>query len=147
MSNSFEEFQEEVLEFLRDELAQPVYETGIPDGHTVKRNKEGRVDPYVAVQFGDVYASGARSFLGAVGHDYSMPISIQVLSPTPTIGRRISNRIVSLLLGRQFSFAPGGVEKRPVGGAILTISEADSASEVYMVPSWYRVTVQFFNED
>lgn len=146
MANSINQFQEDVLEYLKSELPQPVYETGIPDGTSVKRNKLGQVDPYVTIQFGDIYASGGRSMMGQKGHDYSLPISVQVIAPGSNIGRRISNRIISILLGKTFENAPGGIEKRPVGGAIMTINESDSASEVFMVPSWYRVTVQYFDE-
>lgn len=143
MSNSFDDVQDQILELLRNSIPQPVYESGIPDGRTVKRNANGKVDPYVTIQFGDAYASGGKSMIGQRGHDYSMPISVQVLSPSPTIGRKISNNILNVLLGASFEFAPGGIEKRPVGGAVMTINESDSASEVFMVPSWYRVTVQY----
>lgn len=143
MSNSFEQVQDEILALLRSGVAQPVYESGIPDGTTVKRNKFGSVDPYITIQFGDTYASGGKSMIGQKGHDYSMPISVQVLSPSPEIGRRISNKILSLFLGASFDYAPGGIEKRPVGGAVMSINESDSASEVFMHPSWYRLTLQY----
>lgn len=143
MINSIDRTQEKILETLREELAQPVYEESIPDGTSIRRNANGQIDPYIAVQFGDVYARGARSMIGQRGHDYSMPLAVQVISPEPTMGRKLSNRIMSLLLGREFEFAPGGIEKMPVGGAITTLNQSDAASQVYMIPSWYRVVIHF----
>lgn len=141
--NSIDDTQDAILEFLRDELAQPVYEEGIPTGTTVKRDSKGQVNPYVVVQFGDTYARGGKTFNGQRTYDYSLPIATQVVSPDPTIGRKLSNRLMDVLLGAQFDHAPGGVNKVPVGGAITTIAQSDAATQAYMVPAWFRVTIQY----
>lgn len=145
--NSIDYTQDEILSFLQDSLPQPVYEESVPDGDTLKRNHLGQIDPYLAVQFGDVYARGVRSMIGQKGHDYSMSFAVQVVSPDANIGRKISNRVLSLILGKQFTYAPGGVEKLPVGGALMTINQSDPATQAYMVPSWYKIVIHYFDED
>lgn len=145
--NSIDHTQEQILEFLQDNLAQPVYEESIPDGKTVKRNQRGQIDPYITVQFGDVYARGAKSMVGQRGHDYSMPFSAQVIAPDATVGRKISNRMMGLLLGKTFDYARGGVDKLPVGGAVMTVNQSDSSSQALMVPSWFKVTIQYFDSN
>lgn len=145
MADGLTYLQEEILSHLRSEFAQPVYEEAVPNYQTVKRNSTGQVKPYLCLQFGDVFAGGSRSMIGALGHDYVMPLSIQVLAPTPEIGRQLSNKLIKVLLGKQFENS-GQIEKRPVGGAIMTISESDAASEVYMVPSWYKVMFGYYTD-
>lgn len=142
--NSLDKLQDEVLDLLRSEFVQPIHEEGIPDGLTVRRDPGGRVEPYISLQFGDVFAGGARNMASVKGHDYVMPISTQVMAPDPSIGRRLNNKLFRVLTGHQFENA-NPVEKRAVGGAIMTINQSDSASEVFMVPSWFRILFQYFD--
>lgn len=142
--NSIDHLSDEILTLLRAKFVQPIYEEGIPDGLTVRRNRNGDIEPYLSVQFGDVFAGGASNMASVKGHDYVMPLSIQVMSQDPSVGRRLNNKLFRILVGHQFTNA-APVEKRPVGGAIMTINQSDSASEVYMVPSWYRILFQYFD--
>lgn len=146
MTSSLEYLQEEILDLLRSEFAQPVYEEGIPNGQTLHLNARGSVDPYLAVQFSDPFTGGSKGFVGQKNNDYRFTFAVQVLSPSAEIGRKLSNKLFKVLVGQQFRFMLGQISKNPVGGAINTINQSNPALQVYMVPSWFRFTFQYVDE-
>lgn len=139
--SSIGETQEAILTYLRSAIPQPIIEQGIPDINTVKRNRPGDIDPYVAIQFGDLQNGVGKSFVGPRGHDYQMPIYTQVIAPEPGIARRIQNKVVDALLGEGFPWS-GQIEKRP-GGAMFPMTNSNGATEAYTAPSSFGLLVQF----
>lgn len=138
---SINQTQEEILELLRDEFAQPIVEQGIPDIQTVKRNTAGDVDPYIAIQFGDLQQGRATSMVGPRGDDYVLPIYVQCIAPEVGIARQLQNKILDVMLGAGFPWS-GNVRKRP-GGGMFTMTNSNSATEVYTFPASFGLTVQF----
>ncbi|QDK01307.1 tail terminator [Microbacterium phage WaterT] len=138
---SISQTQEEILELLRDEFAQPIVEQGVPDISTVKRNGVGDIDPYIAVQFGDLQQGRATSMVGPRGDDYILPIYVQCIAPEVGIARQLQNKILDVMLGAGFPWS-GNVRKRP-GGGMYTMTNSNSATEAYTFPASFGLTVQF----
>ncbi len=133
--------QEEMLALLNAQFVQPIVEQGIPDINTVRRNTAGDIDPYIAVQFGDLQQGASRSFVGPRGDDYVMPIYFQCIAPEAGIARGLQNKLVDILLGEGFPWS-GSVRKRP-GGAMFPMTNSNSATEAYTAPSSFGLLVQF----
>lgn len=135
------EIQDYIFNHLESTLPQPLYEQGIPDAQTV-RKVNGKVQPYVALQFGDLQerASG-RGFSGVRFNDYDLPIYIQVVAADPKVARKIaSDSVLDAMLGLQTDWTDQ-VRKRP-GGGMWPITNSNGATEAYLVPSSWAVTVQ-----
>lgn len=134
--------QAEMLALLDAEFVQPIVEQGIPDSNTVRRNATtGEIEPYIAIQFGDIQQQGARSFVGPRGDDYVMPLYAQCIAPEAGVARGLQNKLVNVLLGEGFPWS-GNVRKRP-GGAMFTMTNSNSATEAYTAPSSFGLLVQF----
>lgn len=133
--------QGEMLSLLDAQFVQPIVEQGIPDIDTVLRNSAGEIEPYIAMQFGDLQQQGATSFVGPRGDDYVMPIYFQCIAPEAGIARGMQNKLVNVLLGEGFPWS-GNVRKRP-GGAMFTMTNSNSATEAYTAPSSFGLLVQF----
>ena len=133
--------QEEILTLLDTQFVQPIVEQGIPDIYTVRRNTSGKIDPYIAIQFGDLQNSTGKSFIGPRGHDYDMPIYIQCIAPDPKIARQLQNKLVNVMLGVSFDWS-GNMAKRP-GGGMFPMTNSNSATEAYVSASSFGLPVQF----
>lgn len=133
--------QEEILTLLDTQFVQPIVEQGIPDIYTVRRNNSGAIEPYIAIQFGDLQNSTGKSFIGPRGHDYDMPIYAQCIAPDPKIARQLQNKLVNVLLGISFDWS-GNVAKRP-GGGMFPMTNSNSATEAYVSASSFGLPVQF----
>lgn len=133
--------QEEILTLLDVQFVQPIIEQGIPDIYTVRRNNSGSIEPYIAIQFGDLQNSTGKSFIGPRGHDYDMPIYVQCIAPDPKIARQLQNKLVNVLLGISFDWS-GNMAKRP-GGGMFPMTNSNSATEAYVSASSFGLPVQF----
>lgn len=133
--------QEEILTLLDTQFVQPIVEQGIPDIYTVRRNNSGAIEPYIAIQFGDLQNSTGKSFIGPRGHDYDMPIYAQCIAPDPKIARQLQNKLVNVLLGISFDWS-GNMAKRP-GGGMFPMTNSNSATEAYVSASSFGLPVQF----
>lgn len=140
-ATSEEQVQEEILAHLETVLAQPVVEQAIPDSKTVRRNSVGAVEPYVAIQFGDLQVGSTTSFAGPVGDDYILPVYTQAVGSTARIARQVSNRVRLALIGASFDWA-GQIRKRP-GGGMFPIVSSNGATEAYQFPASFGVLIQF----
>lgn len=135
------DIQDAVFEELESEMAIPVFEQAIPDANTV-RKVDGKVQPYLAIQFGDLQdrVSG-RGFTGVRSNDYELPIYVQVVAADPRIARKIaSGPVLDTMLGLSLDWT-GEVRKRP-GGGMWPIVNSNGATEAYLAPSSWGVTVQ-----
>lgn len=142
MSN-ISDVQDAILAHLDTSVAQMVVEQAIPDAQSVLRGANGQVQVYVATQFGDLQRTYNGQAVAGVRHDdYELPVYIQVVAPQPKIARKLaSDKILDSMLG--FSTAgTGEVRKRP-GGGMWPILSSNGATEAYLFPSSYAVTVQF----
>lgn len=133
--------QQEMLDLLDAQFIQPIVEQGIPDIDTVRRNGVGEIEPYIAIQFGDLQQQGATSFVGPRGDDYVMPLYAQCIAPEAGVARGLQNKLVNVLLGEGFPWS-GNVRKRP-GGAMFPMTNSNSATEAYTAPSSFGLLVQF----
>lgn len=140
MALNLDSIQTAIFNYLDDQLAQPLVETGIPDATTVLRDTNGRVRNYVVIQFGDEVQRGTRNFAGTRNDDYEMPIYLQAISADPRISRQIANRIKDVFLGFSAPFT-GEVRKRP-GGAMFPVHSSTGAAEAFMFPASFAVTLQ-----
>lgn len=133
--------QEEILTLLDAAFVQPIVEQGIPDIYTVRRNASGAIDPYIAIQFGDLQQGRAYAMSGARNDDYILPIYIQCIAPTVKIARQLQNKLMDVFLGADFPWS-GSVRKR-AGGGMFTMTNSNSATEAYTFPCSFGLTVQF----
>lgn len=138
---SIAQTQEEILALLDAEFVQPVIEQGIPDTYTVRRNGVGAIEPYIAIQFGDLQNARGKSMVGPRGHDYTLPIYIQCIAPKVSIARGLHNKVLDVLLGEGFPWS-GNIEKR-AGGGMFTMTNSNSATEAYTFPASFGLLVQF----
>lgn len=133
--------QDAILTSLENSLATPVFEQAIPDASPV-RKVSGEILPYVALQFGDLQDRiSGLGFTGVRANDYELPIYIQVVAANPEIARKIaSGTVLDAMLGLSLP-GTGEVRKRP-GGGMWPIVNSNGATEAYLVPSSWAVTVQ-----
>lgn len=137
------EIQDAILDQLADNSPYPVREQAIPDADTLEK-VGGKVEPYIALQFGDLQdrVSG-RGFTGVRGNDYELPIYIQVVAADVSKARKIRDGFVlDTMLG--FSQAWTGEVRKRTGGGMWPIASSNGATEAYMYPSSWAVTVQLF---
>lgn len=138
---SLEDTQESILAAVTSSFAQRVVEQAIPNTQTVLRNDLGRIEPYIAVQFGDLSESSSRGLIGPRGYSYNLPIYTQVIAGDPKTARRLANKLIRVLLGESYPWS-GNVRKRP-GGGMWPIVQSDGSTEAYMYPASFSVLVQF----
>lgn len=141
---SIEDIQENIIETLESAFVQPVVEQAVPDSHTVLRNDKGQIEPYLAIQFGDLQAGRTRSMAGPHGDDYGIPIYVQTVASTPKVARRLANKVVRVLLGTSYEWS-GSIRKRP-GGGMWPIVTSDGATEAYQFPASFTVLAQYHYE-
>lgn len=136
------EVQDTILEHLNTSIAQMVVEQSVPDAQTVLRGSEGQVQVYVALQFGDLQRTYTGQAVAGVRHDdYELPVYIQVVAPVAKVARTLANRnVLDAMLGFSTE-GTGEVRKRP-GGGMWPILASNGATEAYLFPSSYAVTVQ-----
>lgn len=133
--------QTEILALLDAAFAQPIVEQGVPDIETVLRNPSGQIEPYIAIQFGDLQQGRTYSFVGPRGDDYVMPLYFQCIAPKAEIARGLYNKLMDVFLGEDFPWS-GNVRKR-AGGGMFTMTNSNSATEAYAAPASFGLLVQF----
>lgn len=142
MTFSLEQVQEDILAFIDAQIPQTVVEQAVPDSTTVRR-VNGKIEPYVAIQFGDILGGATRSMAGVRGDDFILPVYAQSLAPTPKIARQVSNKITNIFLGETFPWA-GSVRKRP-GGTLVPVVASNGATECYLYPSSFGLLIELAN--
>lgn len=146
MPSSIEDVQEQILALLTAQIApRLVYEQGVPDGDNVRRNSSGAIVPYVAVQFGDISEGASNSMIGPLGDDYTLQVRTQCVGADAKTARRLANKTVNILLGMSFPWT-GNVRKR-LGGGMWGITASNAATEAYVFPASFNVTVQYNNPE
>lgn len=141
MASQISGIQENILSYLDAQFVQPIVEQGIPDVYTVMRNSSGAIEPYIALQFGDLQQGRAYSMSGPRGDDYVMPMYFQCIAPTVKIARGLHNKLMDVLLGEGFPWS-GNVRKRP-GGGMFTMTNSNAATEAFTFPASFGLLVQF----
>lgn len=144
MAFSIDEIQDDILEYLRSQFIQPVRDDYLPNTETVARNALGEIEPYIVVQFGQLQPQNAYAMTGAWDDDYGMPMYIQSISADPVIGRKLSNKVLRVILGKTFPWA-GQVRLR-AGFNMFTIDSSDNSVEAYAYPTFFTLLVQVSNE-
>lgn len=136
------EVQDRILQSLRDSIPQRVEEQAILNEDTVLRDSVGKIRSYVAVSFGDIqFRSGGQTFAGSRYDDYDLPVYIQVVASTQDDARKIAyDNVLSALMGEKFKWT-GQIRKRP-GGALWPLIASNGATEAYLAPVSFGVTVQ-----
>lgn len=134
--------QKAILQHLRSKLPQSVYLQAIPQQSTLKRGANGKIVPYVTVQFGsprEIVTS--RPLTGVRSSDQEVMIYVQAVAADPEIAAELAyDKVLSALLGFQ-SEGTGELRNRP-GGAVWGIEGSNSATEAYISPTSYGLTVQ-----
>lgn len=135
------DIQDAILELFKESIATPVFEQAVPDADTIRKSS-GVIVPYIALQFGDLQDRiSGRGFTGVRANDYELPIYIQVVAADPRIARKIaSDSVLDVMLGMSLP-GTGEVRKRP-GGGMWPIVNSNGATEAYLVPSSWAVTIQ-----
>lgn len=137
---SLEQAQDDLLSFINAEFAEKVVEQSIEDHLLVERDAQGRLKPYIAVDFGDTAEAGARTFAGPRTYDYSLPIRCRVIADKPSTARRLSNKLVRVMLGFSTEWS-GGVTKSRAAG-LFPITTSNAATEAYQMVAGFNLTLQ-----
>lgn len=141
MSN-IDTIEHQILDYVKSKFVQPIIEQSIPDIQTVRRNAStGQIEPYIAIQLGDLQQGRGKSFAGPRGDDYILPIYFQAIAPTIEVARGLRNKLVDVFLGEDFPWT-GNVRKRP-GGGYFPMTNSNNATEAYAAPSSFGILVQF----
>lgn len=136
--------QEQILQHLSDKAGAEVYEIAIPDPDTLKRNAQGRIEPYVAVQLLMPQHARGESFAGVWSADYDLPINLQAIAPTAELSRALANRLYEAVLGFGIEFGSGF---RPrFGGSVMPVTSNDGTVQAYIHPMSFAVRVQLFKD-
>lgn len=133
--------QESLLDAIRDGVSQNVIEQAIPDVDTLKRTKNGDIQPYYAIQFGDITPGRVRNMATVWGDDYRLPFYIQSVGPTGEIVRQLQNQMLQTVLGLSFDYS-GNIRKRAGLGGMFPIRNASGSVEAYIAPSGFDLLVQ-----
>lgn len=136
--------QDGILSHLRTKVPQQVYEQGITDAQTV-RKVNGKVVPYVAIQFGSLSprASG-RGFTGVRTFDHDLSMQVQVVAADPTIARKIMyDNVYGAMVGLSLPWT-GEVYPDRIGG-VFPVVTSNGATEAYQYASGFRVTLQMID--
>lgn len=136
---TLEAIQEDILDFIRSSTPWTVDETGVPDIDRVPK-VNGKIVPYVVVQFGDIAPNGRRAMSGAFDDDYRLPVYITVIGPTAGVTRNVYNRIILSFLGKTFDWA-GQIRKTGGGGSYSTRSST-TGTEAYAFPAAFTLGIQ-----
>lgn len=144
MTLNLVDVQDQIFDSLETTVPYPVVEQGVPDSQTV-RKVDGKILPYIALQFGDLQRrQDGQTFTGVRTFDYELPIYIQVCSANARMARQIAGGVVlDAMLGLSFQWT-GEVRKRP-GGGMFQITQSNGATEAYLFPSSWAVTVQLID--
>lgn len=135
------EIQDAILAYLDSVTPATVEEHAIPDLEVVPRTPDGKIIPYVAVQFGDLMpVVGGEGFTSPLYDDYEMPIYMQGVTSSPRETRRLGNFLVGSFLGQQFPFS-GSVRKR-IAGAQFPMEGTNGAVEAYISPLSFVLLIQ-----
>ena len=137
---SLEQIQEQVLAYIDALVPQTLSETAMPDEVSIGTTLSGNWNPFYTLQFGDIQPYGGKSMVGPRGDDYVLPVYIQATAPTAEIARKMGNRIIDGFLGTGFPYS-GSVRKR-VGGRVLPLKNSDGATQAFIAPTSFGVTVQ-----
>lgn len=135
------EVQDSIIETLRDELNFPVYEQGVEDAMTVKK-VAGRVEPYVAIQFGSMTPRArGRTFVGVRTFDYELAMQVQVVAASGELARKIMyGNVYDVMIGLRFRWL-SQIEPDRIGG-LFPITTSNGATEAYQAASGFRATLQ-----
>lgn len=133
--------QDDILDHLIENVPHRVEEVAIPDSETVLRGTSGDIIPYIAVQLGDLQVQyTGRGFAGTRYDDYELPVYIQCIAPEARGSRKMATQVYDALLGMKFPWT-GQIRKRP-GGLMWPLQASNAATEAYMFPTSFAVTVQ-----
>lgn len=136
---TLEQIQENVLTYLRDSTPWKVDEMGVPDIDRIPK-ENGKILPYVVVQFGDIAPNGRHAMSGAFDDDYRLPIYVTVIGPDAKTTRKVYNRLTFSFLGKTFDWA-GQVRKQVGGGASSAVSST-TGTEAYAFSASFTLAVQ-----
>jgi len=138
---SLEQIQENVLTFVDDTVfpAQTVVEQAMPTTGTLIRTANGLVDPYVAIEFGNLQPWGSTSMIGPRGDDYVLPIRLYCVAPFAKTARQLSNKGYDAMIGASFDWA-GQLRVRSFG--ITFPLRNEDAVEAYVAVLSFGLVVQ-----
>lgn len=146
MSFSITQLRADVDSYLRTTVfpGQTVYKQSIEDTEILERDPTGEVVPYVSYATGHVQQYGARSMIGARGHDYVFPIYLKIVVPGSSdgvdIGEALSDRCTNLFIGADFDWS-GEVRTR-VSGVQFPIRKSDGGTDAVVFPLSFAITTQ-----
>lgn len=141
MATSLDEVQEDIFKLLDDAFVQPVIEQTVEDTVQLPRNVTGDIEPIISVQFGVLQNGRLQSFSGSRGHDYILPVYVQVVAHTPALARKLGNKVIDTMLGYDTDWT-GQVTMRP-GGSLYPIAGSDNTVAATVFPLSFGVPIQF----
>lgn len=136
---SVEHVQDSILEHIRASIPQKVVETSWRDAQLIEPIN-GRLPPYVSVEFGDLQPTKRQSAIGVWGDNHILPISFFAMAHSPSVTRKLSNMVFTSMLGYQTDFS-SEVRKR-AGGQLMPLKASNGAIEGYSVLIMFEVSIQ-----
>lgn len=115
---------------LKDEIAQDVYETAVPDDKKIAYGSNALFNPYVVITYGDMIEAPGQS--GITSAKYNLGTSyaiVRCVAPTERASRQVSNLVREALTG--YSPSDAG-ELRLAGGRNYDSVDGDAVPKKYI---------------
>lgn len=122
--------QDQITEKLKDDMAQDVYVTAVPDDKKIAHGNNALFNPYVVITYGDmIEAPGQAGITSArynLGNSYAI---VRCVAPTERASRQVANLVRDSLVGFQPTDAG---ELRLAGGRNYDSVDGDAVPKKYI---------------
>jgi hypothetical protein len=120
------------------ELPQDVYETSAPDDSKLRFDANGRLLPYIVVQYSDMYPTGTGNGITGAKYDAAQSYAlVSCISENERASRQVADAVKNKIVGFQ---ATDAGEIRFEGGAI-TYATPDGKAKRYVVETGFLFQV------
>lgn len=145
MTLSIALMRDDIVAKAETDFAQPIHRGGVPTLETLIMTN-GRVQPYIVINFSDLIRQGSKNFAGTRGDDHLQPVNFFCVAPHPVsasdapIAEQLQIKVIDKFLG--YNVLHGGeMVKRP-GGGMFVMSDAASKPVADIAFVSFNATVQ-----
>lgn len=145
MTLSIALMRDDIVAKAEADFAQPIYRGGVPTLETLIMTN-GRVNPYIVINFSDIIRQGSKTFAGTRGDDHIQPINFFCVAPHPVsasdapIAEQLQVKVIDKFLGYNVLYG-GEMVKRP-GGGMYVMADATSKPVADIAFVSFNATVQ-----
>lgn len=145
MTLSISLVRDDIIAKAETDFAEPIYRGGVPTLETLIMTN-GRVRPYIVVNFSDIIRQGSKNFAGTRGDDHIQPVNFFCVAPHPVgaldapLAEQLQIKVIDKFLGYNVPYG-GEMVKRP-GGGMYTFADASNRPIADIAFVSFNATVQ-----